>query len=333
MAKLLRYEGVNDNVTYADYATLPDNGTVIIDAAFTDARTEVRIGSDNTIRCLARIHTTTIRIYPNYALSGGNVLFSTGAVNLLDGERHKIEVIVSAPSIEIKIDDVSIGTLTSAVASGYDNRLAITGKDNLGYYALDQYALSVTDTDDSTNDRNFYAESGSTLIDTINGKNGVLVGFPTDNSQYITYGGGGSFSINTTETLNNYSDASTVQVDANVTSTVTEMINSFADSSTINLAEPGNVTSTITEILKKYNDGSNLTLSTNINVETTETLNSFLDNANVILAKDITIQVTEQLKPYSEFLSLKLPASWVEKPPVITDWAVKASVTTVWKEK
>ena len=170
--------------------------------------------------------------------------------------------------------------------------------------------------------------------------------------------GGGGISVTVTETLNTFSDSSTVNVvnkvslavtetlsaftessiinvsaAVSIEATVTEVFNSFSDSSVITIVETGNVALNVTEILSPFSDSSALNVSANVNVNITEVLNSFLDGSNVTIAKDISIQVTEVLASFTDNSFVRMPTSWTDKAPVSTTYTIKPPVNTIWSDK
>lgn len=108
------------------------------------------------------------------------------------GQRYVIKATYDGATLRYFVDGVQRGSVaaTGAATSGI-TQLAR----NIAPSAdMDFYRLKITQNEVLVRDYNLYSADGLTLVDTVNNENGTLVNFPTDNSQWVSYDGGGTVS-------------------------------------------------------------------------------------------------------------------------------------------
>lgn len=201
MAWVLRFDGVNDNVqhdviTFAgefnvefkfEYRTTKTNQTLFGGGSATAVRV------NNTGSVLLRMGGTSVTRSFNTALIAGTTYTfilerdAAGNIDLTDE--------FGASLINAKV--LKTGNLS------FDN---IGSQTNGGanFAEIDLYYAKYIDNATTVNllDSSASSGAGSILPDTVGSKNGVLVGFPTDNSQWISTGGGGSITADVNLSVN-----------------------------------------------------------------------------------------------------------------------------------
>ena len=85
------------------------------------------------------------------------------------------------------------------------------------------------------------------------------------------------------------------------------------------------VTSTISETFSGYSEAITAGIQGSIDVTATETFDGFSESINVTAQskQNITSIITETFGGFSEIIGVRLPASWLDKPPVTTNWTDK----------
>lgn len=236
MPYILRSDGVNDRVTLPANVNVSNNCTVKIkftgnDNAY-DLYQNVLWGVNNGNRLIygknGNDNQLTIRAY-----NVNSDLVWTDATHSFT-DPHEYKIVQDGTDTQLYVDDVLKATLTS------DTR-AIRTSSLCGistyFSVMDLYYVEIDDTNTPSNNRQWNADSssgtGSVLIDDLSNGNGTLVGFPTDDSQWVFIDDGGGAveldfdGISTTSTLDSFSTTvhSNVLLDAIDTVSTVDDIN------------------------------------------------------------------------------------------------------------
>lgn len=87
-----------------------------------------------------------------------------------------------------------------------------------------------------------------------------------------------------------------------ITIAVSETFNGFTESINTNILSPGSVSADITELFSGFSE---------------------VINVSALEPGAITISMVETFGGFSEIINLKIPTSWVDKPPAVTTWTDK----------
>jgi len=319
MPYLLRFDGVNDYVE-ADF-TQPSSGQITLEIDFqmpTSPQNDRKVFSFSTANNDTRF---LIRYFSNGTIGG--FIIRTGVFRAIpasssgySGQRVKIrmEYYPARGETDFYIND----QLESTSATNLGNLLNLVkvflGRENsnfTGYSEIDLHSASVSINSTVISNYDSSASNGTGLIlpDTVGSNDGTLVNFPTDNSQWVFFSGGGAISATVTELSQSFSESSSILISATLDASVTESNFDFTESSIATITN-NLISISVTESSQNFSESSSVDVSSLLSAAVTESSQYFAESSTTDISANISALVTEFAQDFEDSISINLTGSF-----------------------
>lgn len=300
----LQYDGINDKGDLASSIMLSNDFKVRFKFTYTNSAIIQGItGTKAASSDIARINSTSQFLF---RASGATNTF-TFNTNLIQGNVYTL--IIERVSGVVDITDenaLSVVTATFNTTNGFDvDCLGYRNNTNLSdmlfhEFNVDDNGVEVLNLENTTG-------TGNSWLDTSGNSNDLaLVGFPTDDSQWVLLGSSG-ITVTVTETGPSFTESISSILTASITSVITESGPGFTESISATLSTL-TIQANISESGPSFTESisATVTQTLTINADITEQGPSFAEAITVNLDVNITSAITELGPSFTESINISV---------------------------